>query len=313
MALSPRRGNALIGTPEYIVFIRIQKTGSTSLSTMLATTFANEFNWTSTCNSRLLKCQSHAVGHMLPCSRRKVCFSASGVCGRLRPPRLLVEDVPHMTVADTRFLLGHPRSNWSNVVVLTSLRHPYTRTLSEYKFFLATGSVANQGNTTWFHAWDWKYNKTICGDYTLLNWLQCPSSMNGVWNRQTRMLSSSHWGGLHEDASANHSGAASLALTSAQQNLADAQWVGLLECPALSMCLLEATLGLRPSSLSLPSLNIQHGTGWAAYAEQVSCEEQSLLRRANEVDVKLVHFARSLMLDTAQQRWPQCKSLSCAL
>ena len=113
---------------EWVVFIRVQKVGSTSAEHHLRATLNSSLGWgaTHTFGWEPLHCQScSGYAAIAPCSTRASCFALGGACNRGPLPRLLVDNVPHVTLRDAAHLLPLPVRS-PRVAVLTWLRHPYT-------------------------------------------------------------------------------------------------------------------------------------------------------------------------------------------
>ena len=148
---------------EWVLFLRLQKTGSTSFAQHLRHTLHSTMGWGKerSVGFKQLACQScsYAYKGIRPCSQRGRCF-VNGSCSQRPWPRLLVDNVPHLTLGDAAALLPVPIHS-PQVVVVTWLRHPFTRVASEFRH--------TSGTPGWDY--DGAYNVSACGELTFNNWL----------------------------------------------------------------------------------------------------------------------------------------------
>ena len=284
---------------EWVLFLRLQKTGSTSFAQHLSHTLHSTMGWGKerSVGFTQLECQScsylgYAWKGIRPCSERRQCF-VNGSCSQRPWPRLLVDNVPHLTLGDAAALLPVPIHS-PQVVVVTWLRHPFTRVESEF--------THTSGTPGWDY--DGAYNVSACGELTFNNWLRCETTSRGASNRQTRMLS----GDADSCAAPTHK-----SLAAAKRTLAKVvAWFGLFECPQLSLCLLAHQLFAGAARVpTLPEANKLHGTTWASVAEHITPEALVALRERNDLDLELVHFARDLLVTRA--KGTACASEGCLL
>ena len=290
---------AVLADLEWVVFIRVQKVGSTSAEHHLRATLNSSLGWgaTHTFGWEPLHCQScSGFAAIAPCSTRASCFAPGGACSRGPLPRLLVNNVPHVTLRDAVHLLPLPVRS-PRVAVLTWLRHPYTRVLSEFRH---SGEGAG---------WDYEsaYNASACGLFSFANWARCSLTARGASNRQTRMLSTEEGVNSCEQPTRK-------SLQSAKSALTDVvRWFGLFECAQLSLCMLQVQLFAAPAAPAWPlqEANTLHGTTWASFAEEVTPTALVLVRERNELDSELVHFARGLLLSRASNT--KCAREACVL
>ena len=138
--------------PRLILYVRIQKTGSSVFSATLAQIVTRAFNSTPLeCGWSCLRCHSRqtywadekrarARGDSRPCSEGHGCLAPDGPCGRqaaYRPGAAMLLGGSHVDWCDAARLaarnpfgaLPHPARQ---VLWLTWLRHPFERTLSEF-------------------------------------------------------------------------------------------------------------------------------------------------------------------------------------
>ena len=202
-----------LSSEDWIFYVRIQKTFSKSYLHFLKSKLMSQF--------KVSQC-GHAFAASLSADTRKpFCVRASyGVCSQmvrnewLRNPHCKLVGDHHCNWVDLFEPLQHLVSRNGTlpptVHVVTLLRHPLRRCLSEFKH-IACGKLP----------WDYCLKRTpqasSLSKASYLSFLQNPSHSPGMSNRQTRMLS-----GLHSE-----NGAAML--KSAKSNLLRMKVVGVSE------------------------------------------------------------------------------------
>ena len=291
---------ASVPHPLWVVFIRMQKTGSTSAGHAIADVFAkgpSSRSWNSSCGYGLLKCHSNGVIRR-PCgdARAQAELAPSGICGALPPPRLLVKDTAHMTLRDATsglqpHLGGRPFA--SAVMILTYIRDPRLRTVSEFNFCRGQNKTS-PGQM----CWDWKHTEEQCGKYTLLNWLKCPATSNGARNRQVRMLSVGNQTPTTDDLDR--------AMVTVFKQMT---WFGVLDLAPLSLCLLRHYMGV-VETVSWPAFKTENRTFKSSF-DQLSQDEQTQLVVANALDLALWEQAKQVLVARALATGAQsCGSLA---
>ena len=303
----PVNGTGVLKGWEWLVFIRIQKTGSTAFMNLLSHSIRAAEPQVSACSSALCGCSSCALdarpdletyeptawNRPSRCHAVKHVFEPEGVCGRLAAPRALVDNAPHLGLSEASFLLGvRPPPVSRRVMWLTSLRSPVDRVRSEFDFAqkygrrsVAAASARGTSGFTLFSGWDWATHEGWCGPFTLDNWLRCPNASIGARNRMTRMLLP-----LPVDPAAVDLNVADL--EAATRSLGSFAWFGLLEYPVESTFLLQKLLGL-PCAAALPACNANHARSSESRPPAVQ-SENTLIEIQNRLDVALYAAARRM-------------------
>ena len=226
MDSSGRCGAADLASARRIIFVRIQKVGTKSLSAVsLGLADAVSCAW------HACRCQSYDATRFDAHALRRFwrpCAAAPCACdhGRAGALRVFWDDSPHMTWSDhaaaafSKLGLRHEQVLW-----LTWLRSPTARVLSEYRHARATTLTAGARRV------EWDYSVARGTNLSLLDFLSHPSFAVGASNRMVRMLG----GGVAPLDGA--SGPAALAL--AKRRLASTAYFGLLERLRESLWLLR--------------------------------------------------------------------------
>lgn len=280
--------------PSWVLFLRLQKSGSSScegyISNLLGT-----FGWIHSCSWSAFRCQSCFAfltsETESPCAERAGILSSDGICGIMNPPRLIVENAPHLSMADAISIMPVP-IRLPHVLALTWMRHPITRVWSEYHFI----------KSEW--GWDYPNYSKACGELSLENWLLCDTAALGWSNRQVRML------GGDPGCAVPTTEALDIAKRNLVQRFA---WFGLLECQRLSLCLLQQRLfGRIMFELELPMENFKHGSTWSQVLESISPAALAMVRERNALDMHLVHFAEE-HLRLRSRGFPECARERCSM
>lgn len=253
---------------DWIVYLRVQKTGSQTLWLTLIQSFDGHV-WGDT------RC---AKGPFCGYYCDKVLASAFTSYQRDRKCRLFVR--AHANLWDysrAADLAGVPRQQ---IRWLAFLREPVARAKSEHEH-VTHGLVAQFGAHAFGRAWD--YNFTDRHNARLTDWLNCPACRVGSNNRQTRFLA-----GLAPTGSRDTDRFDDDALLAAAlKNLGHCTFVGILERFADSMLLLRETFPVELARFKSYSLAL-HPTRKRRKADTTPADLERL-RDLNQLDMKLYY------------------------
>lgn len=317
----------------WVVYVRVQKTGSALFESELLTRLVARAYGNVTpngCGYGQCGCQSRQTfyaeefkanlrGDRRPCANA-LCTERLGLCTRwaARRPKgvtILGYGGMHLAVQDAeRLLVRHvpaARALW-----VTWLREPLARTLSEF-YHTHWRSRINHVRAT--VGWDWVFSEGACGNYTLRHWLLCSGAAPGAANRMVRMLSGRSFvvkpleptetsgalarAGLPHGLAQRPLGEDDLA--SARTNLRQRfAWFGLLECAPASLWALHRLLGVpwrgAESASELGAMPVRSNASATRHIDLATLQRTDpraveLLREQNSLDVDLYSFATGLL------------------
>ncbi len=266
---------------DYVISVRIQKTGSKKMFQKLKATLGSACDWT--------KCPCQNRQHNAPDSfaiekkHGKRCSSISEgmncllTCGST--PRLFWFDAPHADWQD--YQTGLRLGNSSNVIFVTQLREPIARVLSEYRQAVYQPVL-----------WDYHAPKNLSLHEFVTS---CAVCSPGVENRQTRMLAGvgdQPWNRVYSSGRDM--------LEQAKQNLARTAWFGLYEKYEESIALLHKTLPSIAENLVPTQTNRNPSDGINSENLLGILHQPHLhaaidaIHRKNQLDLELYQYARQL-------------------
>ena len=265
---------------DWIVYLRVQKTGSQTLwLTMIET-------WDGSLWSPSSRCvRGPFCGHKC----EDVLRTAFRDHKSKRKCQLFVR--AHANWYDYERALaglpaGGPRKN--RIRWLAFLRDPVKRALSEHEH-ITRGLVAQFGAHTFGKAWD--YDFTDPKKASLGDWLACAACQRGARNRQTRFLAGLATTGELADGEGTRDGDARL-LEAALDNLHDCAFLGVLDRFQDSMLLLKMTFPKQLRKFQSYK-NEQHPKlpGDAPVHSQAALDK---LKDLNNLDIALYEAAQAL-------------------
>ncbi|KAJ8601447.1 hypothetical protein CTAYLR_005947 [Chrysophaeum taylorii] len=272
-----------LGREDWVVYLRVQKTGSQTLWLSLVDAF----------NGRVWGRPRCAKGPFCGFRCERVLSNAFVEARRQNNCRLFVRAHANWrdyAAAATLAGVPHHRLRW-----LALLREPVARARSEYEH-VTRGLVAQFGDHAFGRAWD--YNFTDKRRASLGEWLDCAACRVGSSNRQTRFLAGLAPTGSRDD---ERRGDATL-LAAALDNLRRCDFVGLLDRYADSMLLLRETFPAQLGRFTAYSLSLHPKQKQHNDQEPRGDNSKAVLDRLhdlNRLDARLFEVAGSIF----EARW----------
>ena len=262
---------------DWVVFLRIPRTGSTFFSESVEVGSHG-----CGCGWGACKCQtqSSAAVHGIPCSQM-TCIEE---CER-KGCRAFWKDVPHADWLEIYRAFLRARIPGNRVMMMTMLRDPLARVLSEYKW-VSNGVPNNCGSGAGVEerfAWDYR----LPCDATFRSFLDDERAASRAHNRQTTMLAGLadfEVSDLYDDEDAM--------LQVAKRHLLEMPWFGIHERMEESLWLLQHSSEAMGMELNITLSDFRRGTG--SSVSMLSEADRKEVLDANDLDAKLYAFAADL-------------------
>lgn len=240
---------------DWVIFIRIQKTGSQTLKDLLSSSFDGSRLW-----------GRHFCQRGLFCCKDCASFVKKQMRAIRQEHKCKLITRPHTNIYD--FVQGSRTAGVERQALhfLTFLREPVARALSEFRH-VTSGISARLGEAKFGRAWDYNLslpmsgNKSAWDEVTIAYWLSCTPCSVGSRNRMTQFMS-----GAFTTGEQGHSAHTEELLNAAKANLETSSYFGLTERFEVSIVprreprfpiLMSGATGLNPR----PEAHIPHRTG----------------------------------------------------
>jgi len=266
LRFSQRESNAFA---RWVVFLRIQRTGSTFLASSLRG---------SSCSCRYAECQCQhgAVEsyHGKPCADMDcISYCAARGC------QSMVDDAPHADWKDLNMAFARAGVRRNDIDLITMLREPVARVLSEFSW--VSRHIHSTCSTPGGHIYAWDYNLPC--NLTLESFAKHQEAHEHAHDRQTKMVAGTgmfSWREVYD--SEEHM------LETAKRHLRDMAWLGILERLNESLALLSCTsVGSR--------MTIQPSTFRRSVRKgRISHDARLLIARSNRLDAELYRYGLSI-------------------
>lgn len=298
--------NGNFNPDSWILYLRIQKTGSKTLANILLShgqlpghALVGNSNSDCLCSSlELCPCHTRPI-KCVGCYKKYACSSYLSNCfANCEEEKCRVIAGPHADFIDLQ--ISKWKNRWYTIpnakrllpegdeigiynetsappLLITLLRLPSHRLLSEFNHVI---SLRENGS-----AWDYY----IPGGSSLQSFLANPK----VSNRQTRMIA-----GVSSDPWQKHFASMDDMFATAKVNLKTFAFVGIMENFTASVTLLQYTLGLKPIS-TFRIIKSRFSDGQKHLLRDLSKEEVRALAKANFLDDRLYKYGK----DIFQKRW----------